>query len=171
VDGSDEYSIDGAHPAGAWPVKPPWAVASAGEEGALAAATNRLAQRLSCHSISVNPARCARSTFLPSSWELGIETASLPCADTIRSDEMWHTGRLSFRVALGAACRCKGRRRRKPLGSQWRRRKLPVIWGYSGPFPCRFVETPNVTVSAWTQARTPSTNSNRPAFGEFLRRS
>jgi hypothetical protein len=87
------------------------------------------------HATHLGESRTLCTKYLTSSWELGLETASFPCADTIRSDEMWHTGRLSFCVGLGAACRCKGWRRRKPLGSQWRRRKLPAIWGYSGSFP------------------------------------
>jgi hypothetical protein len=35
--------------------------------------------------------------------------------------------------------------------------------------PCRFVETPNVTASAWTQARTPCTSSSpHSLYGEML---
>jgi hypothetical protein len=124
-------SIDGhTHPAGAWPVKPPWAAASAGEEGALGCRNKPIGP------MSPMPPADPRAVYkaLPSSWELGLETASPTGADTIRSDEMWHTARLSFRVALvGAACRCRGRQRRKPVAAPDAADDLGLQWVFFPP--------------------------------------
>ena len=81
----------------------------------------------------------------------------------------------------GAACGCRGRQQRKPVAAPDAADDLGLQWVFS---PCRFVETLNVTASAGAQASTPAANSpshnlygemlsgeaNRPAFGEFLRR-
>jgi hypothetical protein len=129
----------------------------------LAAATNRLAQCLPC--LQRIRALCTKHSHPAGSWGLRRHR---PRART-RSDQT----RCGTRLVSASALPWQEPHAGAGDGndaSQWRRRMLPTIWGYSGSFsPCRFVETPNVTAPAWTQARTPCTSSSpHSLYGEML---